>query len=240
MLDQLTLLIQLQALDLQRQQIKGEQEQIPRRLTAAKEALALTITALEKTKTALEQTHKEKREKERELTLCEERITQLKSRLTDLKTNKEYQTHLHEIEAAKHVQSNIEEQILLDMDRVDVLAKALREQSASVTAGEAQFALEREQLEAQMHNALESAQRVGTAWSLQAEGVEPKLLEEYRRLIAQKGLAVAPIKDNICGGCHYRLPPQLITEVRMREKLLACSYCSRFLYAIVSDRTHEG
>ncbi len=232
MSDQLALLVQLQDLDLQLHQIKGEQKRIPEKLNTAEQHLEMEKTVLTKIKATLELANKEKREEERELVLCEEKIKKSKSRLTDLKTNKEYQAHLHEIEAAKRELGNIEEQLLLGMDKVDSLKKEMSVQEAAVAAEESRFTTERDQMEHLMERLLESARQVEAAWTIQTSGVEPKLLEEYKRLMVQKRLAVVAVKDNNCGGCHFRLPPQLIAEVKRREKLLTCDYCYRFLYVI--------
>ncbi len=233
MSDQLTLLIQLQVLDQKLHQVRAEQKRIPEKIDAATKQLDRAKTELEKTRSAFELANKEKKKNELELALCEEKIAKSKRRLTDLKTNKEYQAHLHEIEAAKREQGNIEEQLLLGMEQVDQIKKALRIQETSVMAEEVQFAATREQMDARLRADAESERQIEAAWATQSAGVEPRLLSEYKRLIVQKGSAVTQIEDNICGGCHYRLPPQLIAEVKMREKMLTCTYCNRFLYVVV-------
>jgi predicted nucleic acid-binding Zn-ribbon protein len=210
-----------------------EQKKIPEKIDAAAQQLDRAKTELAKTRSALELANKEKKKNELELALCEEKITKSKSRLTDLKTNKEYQAHLHEIEAAKREQGNIEEKLLLGMDQVDQIQKELRIQDASVMVEEAQFTTTREQMDARLQADTESARQIEAAWADQSAGVPQKLLSEYKRLIVQKGSAVTQIEENTCGGCHYRLPPQLIAEVKMREKMLTCTYCNRFLYIIV-------
>ena len=62
------------------------------------------------------------------------------------------------------------------------------------------------------------------------------LLEEptrtlYERLLASKGeSAVVGIDNSVCGGCHMKLPVQLIIACRGRKEMVTCNNCARILY----------
>ena len=99
MKEQLELLIQLQELDLQLNQHKEEQKNLPEKVQIAQKSLDQAKETLSLLKNALDLLNKERKEKEQALQTSEEKITKLKGRLTELKTNKEYQAHLLEIEA---------------------------------------------------------------------------------------------------------------------------------------------
>ena len=43
------------------------------------------------------------------------------------------------------------------------------------------------------------------------------------------GVAVAGVLGGTCGGCHSSLPPQLVNEVKKRDRLHHCEFCGRFL-----------
>ena len=66
-----------------------------------------------------------------------------------------------------------------------------------------------------------------------ASQLDPDLLRRYERLRGRKeGVAVVRILSNgICGGCHFKIPGQLVTRVQEEDVVLTCEECGRILYA---------
>ena len=61
--------------------------------------------------------------------------------------------------------------------------------------------------------------------------VEKGLLNKYERILRAKvGLALVPISGEFCGGCNQVMPPQVINEVRLKERIVVCESCARILY----------
>lgn len=227
----LALLMGLQELDRQLNQYHEEEKMLPERLQIAQQPLEQAKETLAKLKSALDQVTKERKEKEQALQSAEEKITKLKGRLTELKTNKEYQTHLHEIESANAEKGKIEEELLVAMDRADAVKKEAAAQEKVVAEEEKKFRAEKEGLENALKSKSESMKGLEQERTALSEKVGKNLLQEYKRLAATKrGLAVVALKGNICSGCHFSLPPQLVAEVRKGEKILACTYCHRILF----------
>ncbi|MFY9270057.1 MAG: C4-type zinc ribbon domain-containing protein [Candidatus Manganitrophaceae bacterium] len=233
MKEHLARLVQLQEIDLKLAHYREEERVFPERLRAAQGPLEGAKEALLKSKEAESLLVKERREKEQSLQMAEERITKLKSRLTELKTNKEYQAHLHEIESATAEKGKIEEQLLTIMERIDSLKGESAVIQKMLTQEEEKFRLVKEAMENGLKALSESMKDVEKEGKFLSESVEKGLLGEYKRLAARhKGVSVVPLKGNICTGCHFSLPPQLVAEVKMGEKVTSCSYCHRILYFI--------
>jgi len=232
---QISLLVQIQKMDLDRSQQKDEQDNFPEKLKQVEQPLLEAKEVFTELKASLDQVNKVRKDKEIELQAAEEKIPKLKSRLTDLKTNKEYHAHLQEIETAEKDKDNIEEQLLNIMEESDEMKKALDLKKATLEIEEKKFDSEKKKLESGIHQVSESAKRLEGEWDSLAGQIDKKLLEDYKRLYSsRRGLAVSPIKGNICGGCHFSLPPQLVAEVKKEEKIITCSYCHRMLYANLS------
>lgn len=232
MKDQLALLVQLQELDLQLNQQKGEQKNLPEKLKISEQPLIGARAAVAEAKTILEALGKERKEKEQALQAAEEKIVKLKGRLTELKTNKEYQAHLQEIESANADKGKTEELLLMVMEKGDLLKKEVASKEAALAAEEKVFSREKSEMDERLTQLGESARKLESEWAALSQQVDKKLLEEYKRLAAgRKGMAVAPLNGNICSGCHFSLPPQLIAEVKKGEKIHNCTYCHRILYA---------
>ena len=225
------MLVQLQELDLQLNQQKGEQKNLPEKLKISEKPLGEARSAVAEAKTTLEQLNKERKEKEQALQAAEEKIVKLKGRLTELKTNKEYQAHLQEIESANTEKGKIEELLLMVMEKGDLLKKEVSAKETKLAAEEKVFSSEKAQMEERLNQLTASAHKLESVWASLAEKIDKKLLEEYKRLaVIRKGIAVAPLNGSICTGCHFSLPPQLIAEVKMGGKILTCTYCHRILY----------
>ncbi|MCI0527803.1 MAG: hypothetical protein L0Y56_10220, partial [Nitrospira sp.] len=107
--EQLGWLIRLQELDTQIDLFREKRERLPHAIEEAKLPIEKAKAEYEKAKTAYESLSHQKRDKERDLTSQEEKLTKLNARTTEIKTNKEYQAHLTEIEAAKQEKGNLEE-----------------------------------------------------------------------------------------------------------------------------------
>jgi len=229
------MLIRLQALDLRRQRDKEGLAQIPEKLKIAEKPLLEAQALVEKAQAELDRVNKEKKDKELALQVAEEKIKKLKSRLTDLKTNKEYTAHLQEIAAANKEKEDTEDRLLLAMENVDLLKKALAEQDKILKDEKARFDKERAEAEATLGQIAKEDEKLEQEWLSLSKEAPSDLLESYRKLCAlRKGLAVVHIEGHTCTGCHFSLPPQLIAEVKKREKILTCTYCNRMLYIEVA------
>ena len=64
-----------------------------------------------------------------------------------------------------------------------------------------------------------------------AGNIDKELLRHYEYIRESKGgQAVAGVEDDICGGCHIALRPQVINDVCKEQELIICDSCSRILY----------
>jgi predicted nucleic acid-binding Zn-ribbon protein len=64
-----------------------------------------------------------------------------------------------------------------------------------------------------------------------AAAVEATACNRYQRLFNGKGgRVVVGIQHGVCGGCHMRLPTQIIVQVRGEQELVTCPNCARILF----------
>lgn len=224
-------LIELQKLDLRIAEIQDQRRKIPERLQVADAALRESRQIHQQTSASVEVLIKERRSHEQDLEAHEAHTEKMKLRLSELKSNKEYQAHLFEIEVANKKKGDIEEKILLCMEKIEQLQRTAKEAQEKLSATEKTFVQEKRALDELEHTLsteladLEAHQRVRSAH------VEKGLLGRYNSIKAlRKDQALAAIKEGICSGCRLQLPPQLITEVKRSQDLHTCPYCRRMLY----------
>ena len=123
MRNQLELLWELQKIDLDLKQIKGERERYPRETKKLDEKMSIEKERLQKEKGKVDLLEKERREKERQFSSSQEKIKKAEGRMSEVKTNKEYQALLTEIETIKSASSREEEEILQVLEEIDELKK---------------------------------------------------------------------------------------------------------------------
>ena len=228
---QLHLLIALQGVDRETTERREDKRRLPEDVEAARTQLESARQRADQMRAELETVTKQRRAREQDLKVQEERLAKVKGRVTDLKTNKEYLSHLREVEQAKAEQGRLEDEIILLMDQQDTLHQTLAVQEESVVEATRRFDA------AQTRMATETARLDDVLTRLQEERlsavsqVTAGLLSEYEELREKrKGLAVVPIEREACMGCRLSLPPQLSAEVRKGEKIQCCINCQRLLY----------
>jgi uncharacterized protein len=64
-----------------------------------------------------------------------------------------------------------------------------------------------------------------------AAAVDDSTRSRYDRLIKSKGEnVVVGVEHSACGGCHMKLPSQIITTCRGQAEIVTCPNCGRILY----------
>lgn len=147
------------------------------------------------------------------------------------KKNDEYRALGHEIDGCKTAISKLDDQQLELMEQADEAQKktgaadeAARE---AIKLVESQKALlnEREQTLKNQLTELESNYDGLTA------AVDPSVLNRYQRIRKQKGdSCVVGVERSVCGGCHMKLPAQVVISCQQQQEIVSCPNCGRILY----------
>jgi predicted nucleic acid-binding Zn-ribbon protein len=61
-------------------------------------------------------------------------------------------------------------------------------------------------------------------------GVPAPILAHYDRLVARGKKGVAVVRNQVCTGCHMRLPIGTINTLLQRQDVQLCDSCGRYLY----------
>ena len=232
--EQLSLLVQLQAVDRELFQQKEDAKRPTETLQAAEQALKNIEGELEKVQTAITQLEKKKKKDELELKVCEDHIIQLREKLPRLKTNEEYKALLSEIESAKTRKRSQEDGLLVFMEDDERLRGEIVLKEQAVTEAKRLFVIQKQETEAALRQLETRSRSIEERSIILAADIEKDLLDQYRKLlIVCRGLAVVPITGNICTGCHFNIPPQKAAEVKKGDQIHTCTYCNRILHVAV-------
>jgi len=225
------------------QAVEGLDEKIaavPGEIARLEKSLLALQADVEKERARLGDLQKDRRKLEMDLMAVETKIVKYQGQLLDVKTNKEYQTMLHEIETCRSERAALDEKILFEMEEAEkrnaglrALEERLKEQRRVTDEGKHR-----------LDGSLEGFKREKTAILEEQRGlsgtIAARYLDPFMKVARQrKGLALVAVRDELCGGCHVRVMPKLIQEVRRATGLIACDSCKRFLY-VFEDTNAAG
>lgn len=173
---------------------------------------------------------------EGEIADLSEKLKKYQQQLPSVKTNREYSALLNELDAVKREVRTREDEIL-------ALEENLAASSAEVAAHEASFPAEEAGYEEQMKEwraeqvALTAEIAAAEEESQKLEGsIDKGLLRRFRQIAKKRGgIALARVtmvgpQTASCSGCHVRLRPQLLSDIRLSKELIFCDSCKRILY----------
>ncbi|HUA36841.1 MAG TPA: C4-type zinc ribbon domain-containing protein [Candidatus Sulfopaludibacter sp.] len=60
--------------------------------------------------------------------------------------------------------------------------------------------------------------------------IPPQILGHYDRLVAKGKKGITPVRDQVCTGCHMRVPIGGIMALKHGEDIQLCENCGRYLY----------
>ncbi len=229
--EQIGLLIGLQAIDSQIYALNKEKESMPGRIKSIDEMLESKKTSIKQAEDNLKAVQLKLKEKEGSLAQKEEHIKKLQGQLYALKTNKEYSAMTTEIEGIKADNSLLEEDILKFMDEIEIAKKKISEEKELFKTEEVKAVKEKEAIDLKVKEIDAALLELNEKRNDMAPSIEKQVIARYDKILKNKyGLAITHIENGSCGGCHMNLPPQVISEVKLRDNIVVCGSCLRILY----------
>lgn len=203
----------------------------PKTIQAMDDDLNKIRTKLEKEKEIIEELEKERRKKEKELEVDRDKIKKLEAKLYEVKTNREYQAMLKEVETVKAANDQIEEDVLVLMDKVEDLKKDQVSSISHLKKREREIEAEKNKIEKEIQSMDKIIEKLKTERDNLLSVVSDRLRSTYRVLTERRnGVAVVNVKGGVCLGCYMNIPPQLFIEVTKNKQLIQCPSCNRILY----------
>ena len=230
MREQLELLTALQEIDDRLRLLRKEQQALPSRLKEPEREHGEASQVLKSVQAEIDRNERQQHDLEMDLQSTEDALAKVQRKLREVKTNKEYGAVLAEINAGKQHIGMVEDRLLQLMEHAEQKrqAKQLQEQRVQVT---------HEALQDQGHVVKEASEVLDREIQAEQEkrrqtavGLRAELLEKYDRLAAQHDRSVVVhLRDGTCGGCHLKVLPQLVSDIRLQDSLHTCPHCRLIL-----------
>lgn len=224
-------LLLLQERDRQIMQMNSELERIEPERAALGAKAASALAGLEHAKQRVKQIESDRKKLELDVEAKKSQIEKYGLQQFQTKKNDEYRALAHEIEICKEVIFKLEDQQIELMEKAEVAQKEVvaatqaSNEAKKLAEGEVAKLGEREKILQKDLAELESNREQLLL------AVEESARSRYERLLKQKGSnVVVGVQHGVCGGCHMRLPAQVIVACRAEQEIVPCINCGRILY----------
>ncbi|HIA14183.1 MAG TPA: hypothetical protein EYN74_04740, partial [Nitrospirales bacterium] len=180
--EQIALLVELQETDMTTLSLREQKSQLPAPPAAVKRLIEQAQKAVTEATQLQKETQATWKNLESDLESQEASIQKSKGRLSELKTNKEYQAHLFEIDLAGKKRGQVEEQLLLIMDRAETVDQQVLNAKEEMVRQEAALEaalIKAEVTEADIDRELEV---LSHSHERLARQLDEKLLAEYEQV----------------------------------------------------------
>jgi predicted nucleic acid-binding Zn-ribbon protein len=231
MLETIEKLLVLQDRDRKINRVQQELAYIgPERETFRTKATA-TQAQLETARTRVKQIESDRKRLELDVGVKKQQIEKYANQQLQTRKNEEYRALAHEIETCKADITQIEDQEIVLMEQAEQVQKEAsrlsREADEIKKTAEGQIA----QLGQREENLKKELAELQQGRAELAAAVDKAALDRYERLFKSKGEnVVVGVHHGVCGGCHMKLPAQILVTCQAQREIMACSNCGRILY----------
>jgi predicted nucleic acid-binding Zn-ribbon protein len=238
---QILTLVKLQTLEIEIRKIKAFLDRLPAQIDTLDLELKELERSVDSDEELIDGLNKTYRAYESDAQVNAGRIKKSEEKLRSVKTNKEYQSSLKEIEDLQAINSQIEDQMLAVLEKIDQASQDLKERRQHYRS----IVEETNQEKAAIHQAAE--QRKKELFKLESDrarvtdGLDAKLLDLFNRQRAKQadGVAITRVMGAVCQGCNMNIPPQMYNELQRRDSLKNCPSCERLIFWQEDDDRSE-
>ena len=192
---------------------------------------ATTQNSLAAAKLRVNQIESERKQRDLEIEGKKAQIEKYLNQQLQTRKNEEYKALTHEIEMAKDVIFKIEDAQIALMEQAEAAQKEVARAAAEAAAAKQLLDGQIGQLDKREVNLRKELAEVQAHRAALAGAVDESTRNRYDRILRSKGEnVIVGIEHSACGGCHMKLPTQIVTNCRAQGEIVTCPNCGRILY----------
>jgi predicted nucleic acid-binding Zn-ribbon protein len=231
MLDTIEKLLVLQDRDRTILRVKSELSRVEPERQMFLTRVAASQSGLDAAKTKVKHLESERKKLELEVESKKQQIEKYANQQFQTKNNDEYRALQHEIDGCKKDIIKLDDQQIELMEQSEsaqkevgaanqVLAEAKKVADGQV----AQLGVREENLKKELAELESNRGQLLLA-------VDEIVRSKYERLVRNKGsTVVVGVQHGVCGGCHMKLPAQIMVSTQAEQEIVTCINCGRILY----------
>lgn len=231
MLETIEKLLLLQDRDQKIRRVQGELAHLAPEREGLRAQAAATQSQLETLKTRAKHIESDRKRLELDVESKKQQIERYANQQFQTRKNEEYRALAHEIDACKADITKIEDQEIGLMEQAEQVQKETSRIARE--AGEMKKLVEDQvaQLDQREENLKKELAELQQGRAELAAAVEESARARYERLVKSKGEnVVVGVNHGVCGGCHVKLPPQILVFCMADQEIITCTNCGRILY----------
>lgn len=231
MLEVIEKLLILQDRDRAVRRLQAELAHIEPERTTFRAKVTNTQARLDAAKQHLKQFESDRKQLELEVESKKEQIARYANQQLQTRKNEEYRALAHEIDTCKADIIKIEDREIYLMEQGEQAQKEVA--AFTREAGEAKKLAD--ELVTKLGEREENLRKDLAALEINREdlalAVDAGIRARYERLVKSKGEnVVVGVHHGVCGGCHMKLPAQILVACQAHQEVVSCTNCGRILY----------
>jgi predicted nucleic acid-binding Zn-ribbon protein len=231
MLETIEKLLILQDRDRKIRRIRAELAHIEPQRVLLQTRTAEAQAALDTAKNRVKQLESERKNLELEVETKKQLIARYANQQLQTRKNEEYRALTHEIEMCKDEIFKIEDKEISLMEQAEATQKEVVRTTQALNEARKLMEEQLTQLSAREQNLKKELTELEANRQELARAVEDAPRGRYERLFKSKGEnVVVGVQHGVCGGCHMRVPAQVLVTCQAQQELVTCPNCGRILY----------
>ena len=231
MLDIIEKLLVLQDRDRRILRVSQELTHIGPERESLRAKAAATQQALDAAKLRVRQIESDRKQRDLEIEAKKSQIEKYLNQQLLTRKNDEYKALSNQIQAAKDEIFKIEDAEIALMEQMEAAQKDVARAGAEAAAAKKLVEEQIGQLTQREENLQKELAELQSGRTALAAAVDDSTRARYERLFKNKGEhVVVGIEHSACGGCHMKLPAQVVTNCRAQLEAVPCPNCGRILY----------
>lgn len=224
-------LLVLQERDRRIRQLSKESEDIPARRSLIESRLKEHKEALQAAQEELKKKQSGAKQVELEIETLKQRILKLREQQNSIKSNEEYRAIEKEVANIQKQIRDQEDAEIVIMEDMEKSREGIREAEGRLKQEEAIVQTDVVALEQRLKNLQGEIAKLKTDRQALVHDVDASWLSRYERTFKHTGdYGLVPVENGSCGGCHMRLPPQVVQNAKKSLNMVFCGFCGRILY----------
>ncbi|MGC8926306.1 MAG: zinc ribbon domain-containing protein [Myxococcota bacterium] len=231
MINQLKLLRNIQKIDVEIYKYKNELNLLNRKRETTLEELSTIEQSIAKKNEKIKELETRKNKIEEEIKVEKTNLKKWEARFNESRNSREGIALMHEIEVLKKALDEMEDEVLKILEEMDSFKRLITEEEKQLNIIKERLAKDEEELNTRAKDINANIDKLTEERKKQLGGIKPEILNEYDRIKERRnGLAIVPIVNGTCAGCHMGIPPQLFTKVYAAISIETCPSCQRIIY----------
>lgn len=231
MLEAIEKLLILQDRDRKIRRVQAELAHIEPERQTLKTKASGAIANLEAGKQRVKQLESDRKRLELDVDAKQQLISKYANQQLQTRKNEEYKALAHEIEMCKADITKIEDQEITLMEQAEAAQKEVVRLTALANEAKAHADKLVAELGEREKNLQKELAELQSNREQLAGAVDEGTRGRYDRLCKTKGDNVlVGINHGVCGGCHMKLPTQVLVATQANQELVTCINCGRILY----------